>query len=88
MGAVTVMDFVCGRSSTGRPDWTCIVLGFTSGSVRFYTEVSAVPSGQTPGWRGASCGPPGCDSVPACGPSAADALWGEAGREGGGRKSW
>ncbi|XP_059533767.1 rab3 GTPase-activating protein non-catalytic subunit [Myotis daubentonii] len=26
------------RSSTGRPDWTCIVLGFTSGSVRFYTE--------------------------------------------------
>ncbi|XP_036925373.1 rab3 GTPase-activating protein non-catalytic subunit [Sturnira hondurensis] len=26
------------RSSTGRPDWTCTVLGFTSGSVRFYTE--------------------------------------------------
>lgn len=27
------------RSSTGRPDWTCIVVGFTSGYVRFYTEV-------------------------------------------------
>nr|XP_055235284.1 rab3 GTPase-activating protein non-catalytic subunit isoform X4 [Gorilla gorilla gorilla] len=26
------------RSSTGRPDWTCIVVGFTSGCVRFYTE--------------------------------------------------
>ncbi|XP_051578271.1 rab3 GTPase-activating protein non-catalytic subunit-like isoform X2 [Myxocyprinus asiaticus] len=26
------------RSSTGRPDWTCIVIGFTSGYVRFYTE--------------------------------------------------
>ncbi|KAE8600460.1 hypothetical protein XENTR_v10013259 [Xenopus tropicalis] len=26
------------RSSTGRPDWTCIVFGFTSGYVRFYTE--------------------------------------------------
>ncbi|KAM5238893.1 rab3 GTPase-activating protein non-catalytic subunit [Ctenodactylus gundi] len=26
------------RSSTGRPDWTCIVVGFTSGYVRFYTE--------------------------------------------------
>nr|XP_033792757.1 rab3 GTPase-activating protein non-catalytic subunit isoform X2 [Geotrypetes seraphini] len=26
------------RSSTGRPDWTCIVIGFTSGCVRFYTE--------------------------------------------------
>lgn len=26
------------RSSTGRPDWTCIVVGFTSGHVRFYTE--------------------------------------------------
>uniref|UniRef100_A0A8C5PP24 RAB3 GTPase activating non-catalytic protein subunit 2 n=1 Tax=Leptobrachium leishanense TaxID=445787 RepID=A0A8C5PP24_9ANUR len=25
-------------SSTGRPDWTCIVVGFTSGYVRFYTE--------------------------------------------------
>ncbi|XP_063775203.1 rab3 GTPase-activating protein non-catalytic subunit isoform X2 [Pseudophryne corroboree] len=25
-------------SSTGRPDWTCIVLGFTTGYVRFYTE--------------------------------------------------
>lgn len=27
------------RSSTGRPDWTCVVVGFTSGYVRFYTEV-------------------------------------------------
>jgi len=27
------------RSSTGRPDWTCIVVGFSSGYVRFYTEV-------------------------------------------------
>lgn len=26
------------RSSTGRPDWTCIVVGFSSGHVRFYTE--------------------------------------------------
>uniref|UniRef100_A0A672M1B4 Rab3 GTPase-activating protein non-catalytic subunit-like n=1 Tax=Sinocyclocheilus grahami TaxID=75366 RepID=A0A672M1B4_SINGR len=26
------------RSSTGRPDWTCIVVGFSSGYVRFYTE--------------------------------------------------
>ncbi|KAM4693170.1 rab3 GTPase-activating protein non-catalytic subunit [Discoglossus pictus] len=26
------------RSSTGRPDWTSIVVGFTSGYVRFYTE--------------------------------------------------
>uniref|UniRef100_A0A4W3K1D4 RAB3 GTPase activating protein subunit 2 (non-catalytic) n=1 Tax=Callorhinchus milii TaxID=7868 RepID=A0A4W3K1D4_CALMI len=25
-------------SSTGRPDWTCIIVGFTSGYVRFYTE--------------------------------------------------
>lgn len=41
--AVLVMTFLCGRSSTGRPDWTCIVLGFTSGSVRFYTEVSPGP---------------------------------------------
>ncbi len=29
---------VC-RSSTGRPDWTCVVVGFSSGYVRFYTEV-------------------------------------------------
>ncbi|NP_001004528.1 rab3 GTPase-activating protein non-catalytic subunit [Danio rerio] len=27
------------RSSTGRPDWTCIVVGFSSGYVRFYTEL-------------------------------------------------
>uniref|UniRef100_A0A4W6CGE5 RAB3 GTPase activating protein subunit 2 (non-catalytic) n=1 Tax=Lates calcarifer TaxID=8187 RepID=A0A4W6CGE5_LATCA len=27
------------RSSTGRPDWTCVVVGFTSGHVRFYTEL-------------------------------------------------
>nr|XP_023663459.1 rab3 GTPase-activating protein non-catalytic subunit isoform X3 [Paramormyrops kingsleyae] len=26
------------RSSTGRPDWTCIVVGFSTGYVRFYTE--------------------------------------------------
>ncbi|CAN9502010.1 unnamed protein product [Ophioblennius macclurei] len=26
------------RSSTGRPDWTCVVVGFSSGHVRFYTE--------------------------------------------------
>ncbi|TRZ02231.1 hypothetical protein DNTS_017576 [Danionella cerebrum] len=26
------------RSSTGRPDWTCIVVGFSSGYVQFYTE--------------------------------------------------
>ncbi|KAM7403977.1 hypothetical protein PAMA_004407 [Pampus argenteus] len=26
------------RSSTGRPDWTCVIVGFTSGYVRFYTE--------------------------------------------------
>ncbi|KAM6973472.1 rab3 GTPase-activating protein non-catalytic subunit [Aplochiton taeniatus] len=26
------------RSSTGQPDWTCIVAGFSSGYVRFYTE--------------------------------------------------
>lgn len=29
---------VC-RSSTGQPDWTCVVVGFTTGYVRFYTEV-------------------------------------------------
>ncbi|XP_056914815.1 rab3 GTPase-activating protein non-catalytic subunit isoform X2 [Takifugu flavidus] len=26
------------RSSTGQPDWTCVVVGFTTGYVRFYTE--------------------------------------------------
>ncbi|KAI5616415.1 rab3 GTPase-activating protein non-catalytic subunit isoform X2, partial [Silurus asotus] len=30
------------RSSTGRPDWTCIVVGFSSGYVRFYTENGAL----------------------------------------------
>jgi len=35
---VCVCVCVC-RSSTGRPDWTCVVVGFTSGYVRFYTEV-------------------------------------------------
>ncbi|XP_072265981.1 rab3 GTPase-activating protein non-catalytic subunit isoform X1 [Pyxicephalus adspersus] len=30
------------RSSTGRPDWTCIVVGFTSGYVRFYTETGVL----------------------------------------------
>lgn len=50
-----VTTFVCRRSSTGRPDWTCIVVGFTSGYVRFYTEVSSLrssekaPLDQTPG---------------------------------------
>lgn len=36
---VTCSVSLCNRSSTGRPDWTCIVVGFTSGYVRFYTEV-------------------------------------------------
>uniref|UniRef100_A0A8C9BIK0 RAB3 GTPase activating non-catalytic protein subunit 2 n=1 Tax=Phocoena sinus TaxID=42100 RepID=A0A8C9BIK0_PHOSS len=36
--ALKIVTFVCNRSSTGRPDWTCIVVGFTSGYVRFYTE--------------------------------------------------
>ena len=35
---MTMCVCVC-RSSTGRPDWTCVVVGFTSGYVRFYTEV-------------------------------------------------
>uniref|UniRef100_A0A672VAU8 RAB3 GTPase activating non-catalytic protein subunit 2 n=1 Tax=Strigops habroptila TaxID=2489341 RepID=A0A672VAU8_STRHB len=35
---VTCGVSLCNRSSTGRPDWTCIVVGFTSGYVRFYTE--------------------------------------------------
>uniref|UniRef100_A0A4W6C6N3 RAB3 GTPase activating protein subunit 2 (non-catalytic) n=1 Tax=Lates calcarifer TaxID=8187 RepID=A0A4W6C6N3_LATCA len=36
---LTVNVCVCiSRSSTGRPDWTCVVVGFTSGHVRFYTE--------------------------------------------------
>uniref|UniRef100_A0A3B3ZRZ7 Uncharacterized protein n=1 Tax=Periophthalmus magnuspinnatus TaxID=409849 RepID=A0A3B3ZRZ7_9GOBI len=26
------------KSSTGRPDWTCVVVGFSSGYIRFYTE--------------------------------------------------
>uniref|UniRef100_UPI00358E2FD6 rab3 GTPase-activating protein non-catalytic subunit-like n=1 Tax=Myxine glutinosa TaxID=7769 RepID=UPI00358E2FD6 len=30
------------RSSTGHPDWTCIVVGFTSGYVRFYTETGVL----------------------------------------------
>ncbi|PIO33382.1 hypothetical protein AB205_0088640, partial [Aquarana catesbeiana] len=30
------------RTSTGRPDWTCIVVGFTSGYVRFYTETGVL----------------------------------------------
>ena len=28
------------RSTQGAPDWTCVVVGFTSGFVRMYTEVS------------------------------------------------
>lgn len=28
------------QSSTGGPDWTCIIVGFTSGYVAMYTEVS------------------------------------------------
>ncbi|CAF91251.1 unnamed protein product, partial [Tetraodon nigroviridis] len=31
------------RSSTGQPDWTCVVVGFTTGYVRFYTEGSSQP---------------------------------------------
>lgn len=38
MISLTLCVCVC-RSSTGRPDWTCVVIGFTSGYVRFYTEV-------------------------------------------------
>lgn len=38
MLSLTLCVCVC-RSSTGRPDWTCVVIGFTSGYVRFYTEV-------------------------------------------------
>ncbi|XP_076604712.1 rab3 GTPase-activating protein non-catalytic subunit isoform X1 [Chaetodon auriga] len=30
------------RSSTGRPDWTCVVVGFSSGYVRFYTETGVL----------------------------------------------
>ncbi|XP_032803686.1 rab3 GTPase-activating protein non-catalytic subunit isoform X3 [Petromyzon marinus] len=30
------------RSSTGRPDWTCIIIGFTTGYVRFYTETGVL----------------------------------------------
>lgn len=29
-----------GKSSHCVPDWTCVVVGFSSGFVRFYTEVS------------------------------------------------
>ena len=28
------------RSVQGGPDWTCVIVGFSSGYVRFYTEVS------------------------------------------------
>ncbi|MPC83734.1 Rab3 GTPase-activating protein non-catalytic subunit [Portunus trituberculatus] len=28
------------QSSTGGPDWTCIIVGFTSGYVAMYTEVT------------------------------------------------
>lgn len=27
------------QSSTGGPDWTCVIVGFTSGYVAMYTEV-------------------------------------------------
>lgn len=30
------------RSSHSAPDWTCIALGFSSGALRFYTEVLTV----------------------------------------------
>ncbi|XP_041468264.1 rab3 GTPase-activating protein non-catalytic subunit-like isoform X1 [Lytechinus variegatus] len=30
------------RSSHGAPDWTCVVLGFTSGYVRMYTETGSL----------------------------------------------
>ncbi|KAG0710539.1 Rab3 GTPase-activating protein non-catalytic subunit [Chionoecetes opilio] len=35
------------QSSTGGPDWTCIIVGFTSGYVAMYTEVSGL--GNMPG---------------------------------------
>lgn len=31
-----------GKSSHCGPDWTCIVAGFSSGYVRFYTEVGKI----------------------------------------------
>jgi hypothetical protein len=33
-----------GKSSHCGPDWTCIIAGFSSGFVRFYTEVSNIIS--------------------------------------------
>lgn len=30
-----------GKASSGtNPDWTCIIVGFNTGFIRFYTEVS------------------------------------------------
>ncbi len=33
--------FLLRRSTHGGPDWTCILVGFSSGYVRMYTEVLA-----------------------------------------------
>ena len=32
------------RSTHGGPDWTCTIVGFSSGYVRIYTEVSKLRS--------------------------------------------
>lgn len=55
--AVKIINSVYNRSSTGRPDWTCIVVGFTSGYVRFYTEVSSAV------WKHPSTGIPSYTSL-------------------------
>jgi hypothetical protein len=31
--------FICYRSTQGAPDWTCTIVGFSSGYIRIYTEV-------------------------------------------------
>lgn len=33
------IDVLIDRSMQGGPDWTCVLVGFTSGYVRMYTEV-------------------------------------------------
>ena len=30
------------RSTQGAPDWTCVIVGFSSGHIRIYTEVCFV----------------------------------------------
>jgi len=32
------------RSTHGGPDWTCVIVGFSSGYVRMYTEVVLLSS--------------------------------------------